>query len=423
MERADNSRSPARAIITEDAPAYGVLAAVRGLSAAGYEPWVAVNGPGTYARRSARCAGAVTVCDPAVDPDGYCRQLAEAARSLGAALLLPGTDRALVTLSGKERLFIPDTVLGMGRAEVVLRAMDKAELGRIGAAIGLSVPPSVVVTEEDLTATDDVAYPAIVKPMRPAAINRARSSFSARRLECHADLLDAIGSDPGQQWLVQPFITGELEATCGVAWQGGVVCAARQVADRIYPPDCGISAYARTVAPDPTLARSVGALIEELDYSGIFQVQLLRAAGRRYLIDLNLRPYGSLALTIAAGLNLPAIWADLLLGRRAARPALRIGARERTYRVGMRYRSEERDAGALVTALVHGDWRRLLSGLVPHRGTVHAVFSVRDPLPLTSSVRQLKRAPQLLVRTLMRRPQRGASASPEPETRPLTLVR
>jgi predicted ATP-grasp superfamily ATP-dependent carboligase len=425
MERENHRRSRPLALVSEDAPAYGILAAVRGLSAAGYEPWVAVNGPGTYARRSHSCAGAVTVCHPAAEPDAYCRQLAEAARSLGAAVVLPGTDRALATLSGKEHLFFPDTVLGMGPAEVVLRAMDKSQLAQVGSDVGLSVPPWVVLTEADLTAAEDVEYPAIVKPVRPAGTRGAGDSFSARRLESHSDLLDVIGSHPGQTWLVQPFISGVLEAACGVAWQGRVVCAAQQVADRIYPPDAGISAYARTVAPDPAVQRRVGALIEELGYSGIFQLQLLRtAAGRRYLIDMNLRPYGSLALTIAAGLNLPAIWADLLLGRSSAASARHIGSRERTYRVGVRYRSEERDAGALMTALVRGHWRRVVSGLVPRRGTVHAVFSLRDPLPLLSSVRQLRRAPRLLFEAVTRGEGRasGASAATEQAARETVLA-
>jgi hypothetical protein len=46
------------------------------------------------------------------------------------------------------------------------------------------------------------------------------------------------------------------------------------------------------------------------------QLQFLHTPGRRpSLIDWNARPYGSLPLAIAAGVNLPAMWARLATGR------------------------------------------------------------------------------------------------------------
>jgi hypothetical protein len=39
------------------------------------------------------------------------------------------------------------------------------------------------------------------------------------------------------------------------------------------------------------------------------------------------------------------------------------------------------------------------SGLVPHSGTVHAVFSARDPVPVLGSLRHLKVAQQWLAET------------------------
>jgi predicted ATP-grasp superfamily ATP-dependent carboligase len=188
---------------------------------------------------------------------------------------------------------------------------------------------------------------------------------------------------PGTRWLVQPYLAGDLEAAVGVAWRGQVVCAAYQVAERVYPQYCGVSAYARTIAAPPGLPRRIGRLIELLDWSGMFQVQMLNTAEGRYVIDVNLRPYGSLALAVAAGLNLPTIWTDLLLGR----PVNPSG-----YQVGVRYRSEERDAGALINAILRGRWRAAASGLRPRRGTVHAIFSIRDPIPMLNSLRHARHA-------------------------------
>jgi hypothetical protein len=155
---------------------------------------------------------------------------------------------------------------------------------------------------------------------------------------------------------VQPFHAGRLLAVSGVAWQGELVCAVHQRALRIWPPDCGISAYAETVPRDDAREAAVAALLAGIGWSGVFQAQFLEADGSAYLIDLNPRVYGSLALAIAAGANLPAVWADLLLGRPPA--LLRLGP------------------GGL-------------PGLLPRRRTVHAVWSRRDPAPLLATVRKL----------------------------------
>jgi hypothetical protein len=102
------------------------------------------------------------------------------------------------------------------------------------------------------------------------------------------------------------------------------------------------------------------------------------------LIDLNPRIYGSLALAVAAKLNLPEIWVNLLLGRRPD-----VGG----YRIGTRFRHEEKDARALALMLADGGEARwcALRGLVPRRGTTHAVFSLRDPMPVLTSAAKLAR--------------------------------
>jgi predicted ATP-grasp superfamily ATP-dependent carboligase len=140
-------------------------------------------------------------------------------------------------------------------------------------------------------------------------------------------------------------------------------------------------AEARTIPPDDGLERGLGRLLQMIGWSGLFQAQFVRDAhGEHYLIDLNPRVYGSLNLAVAAGLNLPGIWVDLLLGRRR-----HVGA----YRVGTRFRHEERDVRALAKMLVDGELLGALQGCMPRRGTTHAIFSFRDPTPLLVSVGKL----------------------------------
>ncbi len=83
-----------------------------------------------------------------------------------------------------------------------------------------------------------------------------------------------------------------------------------------------------TVAADAELAEGVQLLVRELGWFGLAQLQFLRVPGRRpALIDWNARPYASMPLAIAAGINLPGIWARVATGRALAPvPPPRIGA-------------------------------------------------------------------------------------------------
>jgi predicted ATP-grasp superfamily ATP-dependent carboligase len=378
-------------LITEDAPAYGVLAAVRGLRAGGFLPWVAVSDRDSYAARSRACEGTVPVPSAAGDRAGYVAALADAAATLRPVAVLPGTETALLALAGREAVFGTDIRLGTCAPDVTRRATDKAAVAALAADAGIESPPSQMMTHAELDAlAPDLDYPLVVKTARSTteARNRIVRNGSAQRAAGPADVRRLVaGGRVGQKWLVQPCVQGRLTAVSGVAWRGAVVCTVHQQADRIFPRDCGISALAATVPPDRALEAAIAALMRKLRWSGLFQLQFLDSGERRLLIDLNPRVYGSLALALAAGSNLVSTWAELLAGRR---PSVH------PYRVGVRYCSEERYAGALAAEWMAGRRRAALAGLRPKRGTTHAVFSLRDPMPMLTMAGRVRAARRLI---------------------------
>lgn len=175
---------------------------------------------------------------------------------------------------------------------------------------------------------------------------------------------------------MQPYVHGDLVAIGGVSWNGETVAQVHQVAHRIWPPDCGGSSFGSTIAPDPERAEKVTRLITDLGWSGVFQVQLLRQGDTDFLIDFNPRVYGTVELARRAGVNLPALWVDLLRGADPGPLA--------TYRSGVRFRAGWKDFRALHAAAVGGRWREFGSGLTPRPGTAHPVFNWRDPRPVVA---------------------------------------
>lgn len=359
---------------------YSVLATVRALRAGGFAPWLAVSERGTYAERSRATEGTVVVPDPASDGPGFVERVATTARRLSATAVVPTMETHLFVLADREDRF-DDIPTGTPSLDRVLRATDKLVLVELARSAGLQTPPTAEVDLSSETLSRELDLPLIVKPVRGHRIN-ANGSIADRQSVGYLtappdERTRAVLADG--RWIVQPFIAGDLISVSGVCWSGELVCAVHQKALRIWPEPAGVSSYAETIPRNPMLEESMAHMLRELEWSGIFQAQFIRDRdGELFLIDLNPRVYGSIALAVASGVNLPKIWVDLMIGRTPL-----VG----TYRVGTRFRQEEKDVRAFVRSLREGryDWQRLRSFL-PRRRTTHAVFSIRDPLPLLSSI-------------------------------------
>jgi predicted ATP-grasp superfamily ATP-dependent carboligase len=363
---------------------FATLAAVRGLRAGGYAPVLAHWQPRTYATRSRAKTAAVLVPDPSLDPDAFTSAVAGAAARYPVSAVLPGGDSSLLVLAERRDAFLSDFPVGVCSPERVALASDKHRLPELAAAAELAVPATLILERSELSAQEaSLPYPVVVKALR-SVVPTGGGSFTrawTRRAEDPAQLRRALEAIPGERYLVQRHLPGTLAAISGVAWQGTLLCAVHQHAHRIWPPDCGTSAYAVTVYPDDELERAVASIVEALGWSGIVQFQFLRTEHGPYLIDLNPRIYGTLGLAIAAGLNLPAIWTDLLLGRR---PTLS------HFRVGVRWRAEEYDARIIYRLLGDRHAREALRIALPRRRTAHAVFSLRDPAPALTTYTRLR---------------------------------
>jgi len=350
---------------------YATLAAVRALRSAGYAPWLASTTDRSLAGLSRATAGVRRVPHPSDGAAGFVEAMRRFADEIAAVAVLPGTEPSLAALAGRD-LGRPTGAPGV---ELVQRATDKELLARLAAAAGLRSPESIRFRlPGDLP---EIGCPAVLKPARSTirADGRTVDLPPAVRVNSPGALASAASELPPGDYLAQPALDGRLGALAGVAWEGAVMCVSQQVAERIHPPEAGASAFARTVPLDRDLVSGAEKLIGALAWSGLWELQYILAPDGPYLIDFNPRFYGSLALAIGAGLNLPAIWVDLLLGRTP-----RIGR----YRPGVCFRAEGREARALAHAIRSGDVVGAARILTPRRRTVHAVFSLRDPRPLLS---------------------------------------
>ena len=157
------------------------------------------------------------------------------------------------------------------------------------------VPASTVLTADtDLTA---VPMPYVLKPRRGAGGRGVRMVRSAA---------DTAGVPRDGSYLCQEYLPGEEFSIDVLSRPDGSVAAA--VPRRRDKVDSGIAVAGRTVA-DPALETFGRAVATRVGLTGVSNVQVRRdIRGRPALLEVNPRLPGTMPLTVAAGVDMPA-WA------------------------------------------------------------------------------------------------------------------
>jgi predicted ATP-grasp superfamily ATP-dependent carboligase len=370
--RLRGERQP-RALVVEQGWSRGALAAVRALSAAGW--WVGVAAPQprglALASRSCHARHLVAPLQPSM---GTFVASVAAVAEVGRYDVVFGAGEAEVLALSAARELLPVAFPHCGH-ESLRRALDKSELSRAATAVGLSVPEVV-----DLEDVPDERTPVVVKarlhahPDVEGAPPRIDTTVLVGRTAARrrVDEVRALGGDPE----VQAFHTGHLVAYSAVRGRDGegVVADSMQRASRIWPSGAGASCRAETVEADEQLVAGAAALLEELGWFGLAELQFLVGDdGVPRLIDLNGRFYGSLSLAVAAGANLPAVWADLAVGRD---PGPRVRARP-----GVRYHWGTADLRRAVRERRGGLWRDVAATTAYAVRSRQSVAALGDPAP------------------------------------------
>jgi predicted ATP-grasp superfamily ATP-dependent carboligase len=363
-----------RALILDSRDARASLAAARGLARGGWTVGVAAPSP-TLASASRHVRHRHRVPLPEDGEDAFVDALGAAIAAQGYEVVFASSDADMLALAAaRERIAARVPYPGL---DALRRAMDKLELGQAARLAGLASPAAATSATgaRELAA----AGPVIVKERLhgPVHVNPFVSD-DANQVARRVEEVEALGAEP----LVQPVVRGVLMAFTSIVESGGHTLArVQQVAERTWPHGLGCSVRAHTVAVDEELGGRVAALLRELGWHGLSELQfLVPDGGEPQLIDFNGRFYGSMSLAIGAGVNLPDLWARSV----TARPVPEAS----DARPGVRYQWLEGDLRA-AREDSRGTLRDLVDGLRYAAGAKHSVSSLSDPAPLLRVVRRL----------------------------------
>jgi predicted ATP-grasp superfamily ATP-dependent carboligase len=391
-------------ILVTDAETRAVVAACRGLAAGGFRVAAAAGSHPAPAHWSRSCRERLSVPHPVEDREGFVAGLEVALSGDEYAVLLPGSDASLLAVSEHRERLEAHTRTGLPSHEVVLRSLDKLGMAEAAGDAGVSAPETVVCQDvrDAVEAAYRLGFPVVLKASRSVyeARGRTRRSGSARVEDELA--LRAMTPEYGSPCLVQKAEPGSVISFAGVLAGGKLLGVAVSRYLRTWYPEAGNVCFSESIEPPARLGDSVSRMLTTMEWEGIFELELIeRPDGSYAAIDLNPRVYGSLALAVEAGANLPSLWCRHVLGERPE---------PQTARPAVRYRWEDADLRHMLRRLRGGELRAGLAVLRPRRAVAHPHARLDDPGPMAARALSL-------AAIALRRGRHGRPGYTEPDVR------
>lgn len=358
-------------VLVTDGNTRSALAAVRSLGRAGHTVFVAAAAQPSLAGVSRYAAGTDEYPDPNKDAAAFMPALAGLVRKHAIDVLLPMTEITTLLVTGEQHTLPATCRLPFPAVEVVDRASDKSQVLALATELGIPTPRSVVLRAAGDARQYDgsLGWPVVVKPAR-SRVRLGTGWFStsvayaddAAALEAHLAGL----APQAFPVLLQERIEGPGAGVFACFDRGRPVALFAHRRLREKPPSGGVSVLCESAPLDPKLAAQATQLLEKLGWHGAAMVEFKRdnRDGTARLLEINGRFWGSLQLSIDAGIDFPALAVELAAGRTPATPP--------PYRLGVRSRWLAGDFDALLMRLLRS--RRTLNLTAAHPGRLRALW-------------------------------------------------
>ena len=298
--------------------------------------WVAVgsnHGISAPAASSRYCRLSFTYPIPSEDASGFVEAVFQFARRNEIELILPMTDWTVLPLSKYRDRFRGVSRIAVGAESGLQIAADKFRTIALAQELGIPVPETSLVRslEELEILSDHYKFPVVVKDRFSLRWEGDRAiagsvvyAYSQDDLRQKvAERLHRVGDV-----LIQQFVPGEGIGFSALAIGQAAFLPFMWLRVRETDPRGSGSAAAISIPMIAELKKSSEALIARAGLEGVCMVEFKRPrdGGSPVLMEINARPWGSMPLAIACGVDYPLFFADWILnGKRPLEIAYKQG--------------------------------------------------------------------------------------------------
>ena len=304
-------------VVVTDANYRQCLPIVRGLARRGYSVVPAGKNRWNPALHSNVRAGRFLYADPNRDPTGFIDDLAAGVRHVDGDILLPCSPETLVLIDRHRADLEAEIAIPIPDPAALSIAHDKRQLLSRAETANIPVPrsygPAAVDAPDSIT--DDVSFPVVVKPRKATGamgLEYASSGTDLRRILRELDRRPSTDVFEFFDPIVQEYVPGSVHDACVLFDSGDLRAALTQ--RRIWmDPASGGAGVINHTTDEPELIEFARRLLGGLDWHGVAQVEFKRdeRTGEPVLLEVNPRFWGTLELSMVAGIDFPALLCEL----------------------------------------------------------------------------------------------------------------
>lgn len=240
---------------------------------------------------------------PRAEDPGFFDAVCSIVKSQRIELLIPIIDYEFDALAnGADHLATLGCEVAIAPPDAVRRCLDKMRTYKLFLECGLVTPPTIPLERH---AEWSEGFPVIAKPVE------GRGSIDVSRLENGAEAARLNDARPAGSMLLQSYVEGR-EVTVDFITDGAGQLLGYVPRYRLEVKS-GVSYKGKTFH-SPAIGEAVAKIVAALDYRGPGNLQYMETGQGPLFIEINPRFSGGLPLTVAAGLNGPALLVDLARG-------------------------------------------------------------------------------------------------------------
>ncbi len=274
-------------------------------------------------------------------------------------LVIPCDERNLLPLHRNRARLDPFATLAIPNARSIDVLFDKHETRVVAEAVGVPIARGRLarVGDEPASVFAELGSPVVVKPRRSYTIDGLAKRGRVHVTSDADQLAHLLADAEPDSLLLESCFEGEGLGLSVLSHRGRLLQAFEH--HRVHERS-GSSFYRVSAPPTPDLVEACAAIAAAIEFTGVAMFEFKRnGAGGWIMLEINARPWGSLPLPVALGVDFPFRWFRLLVDGAETPPV--------PYRVGVYGRNLIPDLmSALAEAETHPSGLRK-AGSLAHR--------------------------------------------------------
>jgi len=290
--------------------------------------------------------------------------------------LIPVNDEYVLTMAQDWNLLVP-YFLPIFETDVTIlkKCLNKNETYDLACNCGVPAPQSWI-NESVEKIENEGNFPFVVKPVSKRSPENIEKDIFKIRFCTDVEALRNAVTELNQKkvkYIVQEYIPGPDSAlyTAGIfAWDGQLVAGFTGRKLRQFPPTTGEASFAEIV-DEPVLLEYSRSLVQDIEFTGIAQIEFKKHNGSFYLMEVNPRSWSWNALSNQAGVNLPWIGCQTIKDQQAHNDSQSNNSGTWHYLFMDIFFNGIKSRNTSILRIFRDCWQ----------ADVHAFWNIQDPLP------------------------------------------